>query len=138
MDPDQLASDEASRSRSTAFKRRYKILKKVMHSEGLLGGMWTVTITYRFKSSRQRFCQRCSTHRQEISILIRICEIIHYKKQYHILLSICMLGNLSCFFCCLLTFYKITSSKNTIRVSNSLDTNEDRHSVSLDLGPNSL
>ena len=41
-------------------------------------------------------------------------------------LTLCMLGNLSCFCCCLLTFFKffftINSFKSTIKVSNGLDT----------------
>ena len=40
--------------------------------------------------------------------------------------TLCMLGNFSCFCCLLLTFFKIKFSKNyfrnTIRVSNGLDT----------------
>ena len=54
----------------------------------------------------------------------------------------CMLGNFSFFCCRLLTFYKLTFSKNsfrnTIRVSNRLDPDQDRHSVGPDLGPNCL
>ena len=59
----------------------------------------------------------------------------------------CMLGNFSCFFCCCLLlsadfFSKLTFSKNSfrnpIRVSNGLDQDQDRHSVSPDLGPNHL
>ena len=47
--------------------------------------------------------------------------------------TICMLGNFSCFSCHLLTFFKINFfkkilSRTTIRVSNSLDPDEDRHS----------
>ena len=53
-----------------------------------------------------------------------------------------MLGKFSCFYCQLLTFSKLTfsknSSRNTIRVSNSLDPDQDRHSVGPDLGPNYL
>ena len=54
-----------------------------------------------------------------------------------------MLGNFSCFLCRLLTFFsKLTFSKNrfrnTVRVSNSLDSDQDQHSVGLDLGPNCL
>ena len=45
-------------------------------------------------------------------------------------------------FCLLLTFFKInfskSSFKNTIRVSNSLDPDQDQHSVGPDLGPNRL
>ena len=101
-------------------------------------------------------------------------------------LTLCMLGNFSCFCCRLLTFFKINffqkffqehyqsvklfgsrsgptfcrswsgsklfakfysrqqkfrlinSFRNTIRVSNCLDPDQDRHSVGLDLGPNCL
>ena len=47
-------------------------------------------------------------------------------------LSICMLGNCSCFYFRLLTFFKIKFLKNkpprtTIRVSNSLDPDQGRH-----------
>ena len=37
-----------------------------------------------------------------------------------------------------ITFSKILSRNYTIRVSNSLDTDQDRHSVCPDLGPNCL
>ena len=54
-------------------------------------------------------------------------------------LTHCMLGNFSCFCCQLLTFYEIDflkkSFRNTIRVSNALDPDQDKHS---DLGPNCL
>ena len=59
-------------------------------------------------------------------------------------LSICMLGNCSCFYFGLLTFFKIKFFLNkpprtTIRVSNRLDPDQDRHSVvSLHLGSNCL
>ena len=49
-------------------------------------------------------------------------------------LSICMLGNCLCFYFRLLTFFKIKfflknkSPRTTIRVSNSLDPDQDRHS----------
>ena len=53
-----------------------------------------------------------------------------------------MLGNISCFFCNLLTFFEINFSKNsfknTIRVSNSLDPEQDPHFVGPDQGPNRL
>ena len=49
------------------------------------------------------------------------------------LLTIRMLGNLSCFCCHLPTFFIINlfkkSFRNTIRLSNSLDPDQDRHSV---------
>ena len=54
-------------------------------------------------------------------------------------LTPCMLGNFSCFCCQLLTFSKLTISKisfrNTIRVSNRLDQDQDRHNFGPDLGP---
>ena len=44
-----------------------------------------------------------------------------------------MLGNFSCFCCHLLTFFKImfvtNFFKNTIRVPNSLDPDQDRHPI---------
>ena len=54
-----------------------------------------------------------------------------------------MLGNFFIFCCRLLTFFKINffsknSSRNTIRLSNVLDPDQDRHSVGPDLGPNCL
>ena len=63
-------------------------------------------------------------------------------RKFFLILSFCMLGNLSCFWCCLLNFSKLTFSKNsfgnTIRVSNSFDPNQDRHFVGPDPGPNCL
>ena len=57
-------------------------------------------------------------------------------------LTFCMMGNFSCFFCRLLTFFKITFSKtsfkNTIRVSNGLDPDQDRNFVGPNLGTNCL
>ena len=58
-------------------------------------------------------------------------------------LSICMLGNCSCFYFRLLTFFKLKVFLNkpprtTIRVSNSLDPDQDRHSIGLHLGSNCL
>ena len=58
-------------------------------------------------------------------------------------LPICMLGNCSCFYLRLLTFFEIKFFKNkpprtTIRVSNSLDPDQDRHSIGLHLGSNCL
>ena len=53
-----------------------------------------------------------------------------------------MLGNFSCFCCHLLTFFKINYFKeffrNTVRVLNGLDPDQDRHYVSPDLCPNCL
>ena len=58
-------------------------------------------------------------------------------------LSICMLGNCSCFYFRLLTFFKIKFFTNkpaeiTIGVSNSLDPDQDRRSDGLHLGSNCL
>ena len=55
---------------------------------------------------------------------------------------LCMLGNFSCFCCHLLIFFKINLSKNsfrnTIRVLNCLDPDQERCFVSTYLGPNCL
>ena len=55
---------------------------------------------------------------------------------------LCPLGNFSCFFCGLLIFSKSSFSKDsfriTMRVANSLDPDQARHSVGPDLGPNCL
>ena len=58
-------------------------------------------------------------------------------------LSICMLGNCSCFYFRLLTFFKIKLFTNkppgtTIGVSNSLDPDQDQRSDGLHLGSNCL
>ena len=58
------------------------------------------------------------------------------------MLTLCMLGNFSCFCCRLLNFFKNNilnnSFRNTVRVSNGLDPDQDRHFVRSDLGPNCL
>ena len=55
-------------------------------------------------------------------------------------LALCLLGNVSCFFCLLIFFSKSTfwkiSLKNINMVSNSLDSGQARHFVGPDLGPN--
>ena len=57
-------------------------------------------------------------------------------------LTICMLGNFSCFCCHLLTFFfnSRNSFRNTIRVLNGLDKDQNRCSqlLSSNLGPNCL
>ena len=57
-------------------------------------------------------------------------------------LSICMLGNCSCFYFRLLTFFKIKFLKinhpGPHRVSNSLDPDQNQHFVGLHLGSNCL
>ena len=55
-----------------------------------------------------------------------------------------MLGIFECLYCRLLTFLKLSIYfhnvffRNTIRVSNGLDPDQDRRSVGPDLGPNCL
>ena len=53
-----------------------------------------------------------------------------------------MLGNFSYICCRLLTFFKVNffakKQQNTIRVSNDLDPDQDRHNVGPDLDPNCL
>ena len=53
-----------------------------------------------------------------------------------------MLGNFLCSFCHMLIFSKLTFSKNyfrnTIRVSNNMDPDQDRQNVNPDLGRNCL
>ena len=66
------------------------------------------------------------------------------KNKSYLILSI--LGNFSCFFLSSADFFsKLTFTKkkkkkfrNIIRVSNSLDTNQDQHFVGPDFGPNCL
>ena len=66
----------------------------------------------------------------------------HKIFSWRISLTLCMLDNFSCFSCGLLTFSKLISSKDsfrkTIRVSNNIDPDQDRHYVGPDLGPNCL
>ena len=61
------------------------------------------------------------------------------KKTHHIL-TICILGNFTCFCGRLLTFFKINFFKDffqePIRVLNCLDPGQDRQFVGRDLGPN--
>ena len=64
-----------------------------------------------------------------------------YEAKFDIL-TICMVGNISCYHGRLLTFFKINflknSTRNTIRVSNHLDPYQDQLFVGSDMGPNSL
>ena len=54
-------------------------------------------------------------------------------------ITLCMLGNFFMLFCCLLTFIKINflknSLRNTVKVSNGLNPDQDQHFVGPDLGP---
>ena len=58
-------------------------------------------------------------------------RVYHRDESPGTILTLCMLGNFSCFCCRMLTFYKLTFSKidfkNTVRVSNSLDPDQGRH-----------
>ena len=74
-----------------------------------------------------------------------ICKsLVQYAplKHYQAVLNFCMLGNFWCFCCRLLTFQNLLfqnkSFRNTIRVSNGLDPDQERHFVCPDLGPNCL
>ena len=53
-------------------------------------------------------------------------------------ITLCVLGNFLCICCRLLTFFKIKYFRNTIRVSNGSDPDQDRHFACPDLGPNCL
>ena len=66
------------------------------------------------------------------------CYLMTHYFANVLYLSICMLGNCSCFYFHLLTFFTIKFLKNNHRVSNSLDPDQDRHSVGLHLGSNCL
>ena len=71
---------------------------------------------------------------------VTYCGFSEYKllvvSKWLLLLTLCALGNFSCFCCRLLTFFKIIfffkkSFRNTVRLSNCLDPDQDRHSVVL-------
>ena len=62
---------------------------------------------------------------------LRFVNHVYMEIIYIFKLTLGMLGNFSC----LLTF---KSSRNSFRVSNSMDPDQDRHSVGPDLGPNCL
>ena len=70
---------------------------------------------------------------------VKVCVYEHKPP-----LTLCMLCTFSCFFfCCRLTFSKIHfffkySFRNTIRVSNHFDQEQNLHSVGPDLGPKCL
>ena len=60
------------------------------------------------------------------------------KFRRHSSWTICILGNFSCFVVDCWLFSKLTSFRNNIRVSNSLDPDQDWQNVVLDLDSNSL
>ena len=63
-----------------------------------------------------------------------IQTLLVFLKDFLLNLTLCMLGNFSCFCYHLFCFFKINikkSFRNTIRVSNSLDPEQDRHSVGM-------
>ena len=66
--------------------------------------------------------------------------VVH-ESDWCYLLTLCMLGNFSCFCCHLLTFFKSQLFKkilSDIRLSNSLDTDQERKKIGPDLCPNCL
>ena len=76
-------------------------------------------------------------------LLLHLCGLFFIKHHCHSRnLTLCMLGNFSCFYCLLLTSIKIgfsrNSFRNTIRVANSLDQDQVPHSIGPDLGLNCL
>ena len=64
----------------------------------------------------------------------------HFRWYLHLELSIKSLytNNFTCFIICIFSLMNLTFFRNTIRVSNSLNPNQDRHFVCLDLGPRCL
>ena len=63
-----------------------------------------------------------------------------HAAQRQLLQTLCMLGNFSCVLCCLLAssfqiFFFLNSFRNTVRVSSNLDPDQERHSITSDLGP---
>ena len=77
-----------------------------------------------------------------IDSTISCIDLLHWGI-LDVVLTLCMLGNFSKHFCCLLIFSKLffekkKSFRNTIRVSNSLDPDQARHIVGPDLYPNCL
>ena len=67
-------------------------------------------------------------------------EFRNNAENFHpcqLVLSLCILANFSCFYCCLLTFSKNTFM-NPFRMSNGLYPDHDQHFVGPDLGPSCL
>ena len=71
-----------------------------------------------------------------------LTNLLYHAFRINHVLSLCMLGNfhdfLSAVFFSNPTFFLKNSFSNTIRLSNSLDPDQDRHSVGPDLGANCL
>ena len=65
-----------------------------------------------------------------VTILMGATPMVLYNFLHILPLTLCMLGNFSCFCCSLLTFFKINFfknfSRNTFRVSNNLDLDQDQ------------
>ena len=88
-------------------------------------------------------CQAVEKH-QYLNSKINIPHYVTVTKTRNLLIrhKLSMLGNFACLFVVCWFFSKSTFSKknfrNIIRVSNSLDPDQNRHSVGPDLGPNCL
>ena len=93
------------------------------------------------KKTTTHFCQKPRKVSQNLlSPAVKIgAQRVEYFSAFQ---TLCMLGNISCFYCSLLTFQNKLFSKNyfssTIRVSNGLDPDKDRHFVGPYLGPTCL
>ena len=81
--------------------------------------------------------------------IIVVDGIVIPPREFHaaynrllIYLTLCMLGNFSCFCCRLVTFFKIIFFENSFRINireaNSFDPDQDQQNVGPDLGPNCL
>ena len=72
--------------------------------------------------------------------LIYVYHMDHFRWYLHLELSINSFYtvNFTCLFVICIFFMNLTSFRNIIRVTNSLDPNLDRHFVCLDLGPRCL
>ena len=100
-------------------------------------GAWT-DILYQLNLDARNFIK----NNQEycLSIVANNTKLSDVRKHYILSLTFCMLGNFSCFCCRRLIFFKLTFSKkyfkNTIRVLNDLNPDQDQRSVGPDMGPN--
>ena len=65
--------------------------------------------------------------------VVSVAEQGHKHQRHACCLSLSMLGNFSCYCCCLLIFFIVNFSKNyfrnTTRMSNSLEPDQARHST---------
>ena len=108
----------------------------------------------RYFSHRRTEKTQMSLHKPTVMLEPLLCTYTKYESRWrhrqknwtscinaHEYLTPCLLGNFACF-CRLLIFFKWNFSKNyfrnTIRVSNSLDSDQAGCFVGPDLGPNCL